>query len=202
MNLLYLGDALDHWKGSLFEDLGQAGLLRDLAVDAMCTDAEHWRSADHTLYARLLRVRRNQLVHHRRSLKEDRTAYFREVEHKGDLFLDPDTGIATYRVRNRQQYVFPAEVHDLLSARPNGAVAVYQHVSRKRTRDRLQRVVSALEQPDQPFSCCSYESGTVAMLSFSRQAGRIEGIYQHFKEILGRHSARRSYLWQHPAGDV
>ncbi len=197
MNLLYLGDALDHWKGSLFEELGQAGLLRDLAVDAMCTDAEDWQPADLALYARLLRVRRDRLVYHRRSLECERTGYFQEVEHGGDLFLDPDTGIATYRVRNKPQFVFPNEVHDLLSKRPERVVAVYQHVARKRTRDRLQTVMSALEQLNQPFSCCSYESGTVAMLFFSRQVKRIEGIYQQFEEILGRHSARRNYRWRH-----
>jgi len=38
MNLRYLGDALDHWKGSLFESLQQANILHDFAVDAMASD--------------------------------------------------------------------------------------------------------------------------------------------------------------------
>src|SRR5688500_3252510 len=57
MNLRYLGDALDHWKGSLFEYLQTACLVRELAVDAMAGDAEQWQPADWKLFARLLRVK-------------------------------------------------------------------------------------------------------------------------------------------------
>jgi hypothetical protein len=34
MNLTFLGDALDHWKGSIFESLQKGGILPDFAVDA------------------------------------------------------------------------------------------------------------------------------------------------------------------------
>lgn len=46
MKLAYLGDALDHWKGSLFEFLEGEGLLRD--VDAADVgDAARNGLADH-----------------------------------------------------------------------------------------------------------------------------------------------------------
>jgi hypothetical protein len=38
MNLKYLGDTLDHWKGCLFEYLQAQCVLRDFAVDPMATE--------------------------------------------------------------------------------------------------------------------------------------------------------------------
>src|SRR3989442_12369196 len=43
-----------------------------------------------------------------------RNRYFAEIHHKGDLFLDPDTGIATGRVAHPEQYVQPMEIWWLL----------------------------------------------------------------------------------------
>jgi hypothetical protein len=39
MNLKFIGDAFDHWKGSLLGELAEADLLSDLAIDPMLTDA-------------------------------------------------------------------------------------------------------------------------------------------------------------------
>ena len=44
MNLKYLGDTLDHWKGSVFQILQEAKLLRNLEVDAMMTDSDLCRT--------------------------------------------------------------------------------------------------------------------------------------------------------------
>jgi len=197
MNLRYLGDALDHWKGSLFERLQRAGLLQSLAVDAMATDAEDWKPADRALFADLLRVQQAQILVHRQLLEIDRTDYFAEITHEGDLFLDPDTGIATGRVGDAAQYLFADDVYGLLARWPERVLAVYQHIRAQRTRDRLQRVVSALMVPDQPFTCCSYESGTVAMLFLSREGQRVEAIHKHFFDYLGTHAPRRINLWHH-----
>jgi hypothetical protein len=94
MNLKYLGDALDHWKGSLFECLQFAEVLRDLAADPMAADQDQWSDADFSLYARLLHIRQEQVIRHKESLFS-RDSYFAEIVHQGDLFLDPDTGVAT-----------------------------------------------------------------------------------------------------------
>lgn len=40
MNLRYLGDALDYWKGSVFFRLQERGILKDFSVDPMLTDLE------------------------------------------------------------------------------------------------------------------------------------------------------------------
>lgn len=91
----FLGDALDHWKGSIFSRLRKAGLLEDFSVDPMLTDSEDWNTADFRLYADLLQVSIDQILRHKIDLKEDRSKYFAKIEHSGDLFLDPDTGIAS-----------------------------------------------------------------------------------------------------------
>ena len=195
MNLKYLGDALDHWKGSLFERLQNENLFREFFVDAMASDAVEWQIADWKLFANLLRVKDAQVVRHNCSLVTDRAAYFGEITQKGDLFLDPDTGIATGRVSNASQYLFGNELNGLLDRGPKGVVAVYQHIRAQKTRDRLHNVVNTVKLPNRPLSCCSYESGTVAMLFLSRSDARIDSISQDFKRLLGSRVTRRVHRW-------
>jgi hypothetical protein len=191
VNLRYLGDALDHWKGSMFEHLQRADLLYDFAVDAMMTDCEVWQPEGRQLYANLLRVEQSQIVEHERLLTLERSAYFREIQHRGKLFLDPDTGIATGR--HNSKHIRPTEVHDLLDEQPDRILAVYQHIRGRRTHERVEEVVEALEQSGQPPSCCSYESGTVAMLFLSRNTGRVDDVRRAFEKLLGAHVDRRVY---------
>jgi hypothetical protein len=196
MNLRYLGDALDHWKGSLLERLQSARLLNRLSVDAMASDAPDWTDSDWKLFATLLRIAPTQIIRHRAALSISRSDYFREVSHPTDIFLDPDTGIATGRIANASQYLRPTELHALLAARPSRVVGVYQHIRAVSTRDRLTKIMSVLSSAAQPLCCCSYESSTVAMLFFSRDLLRIKAIYDHHSALLGRHSASRTHLWR------
>jgi hypothetical protein len=96
MKLAYLGDAHDHWKGSVFQYLQEGEILRNFLVDSMATDASPWNTANSKLYAHLLRIEETQLVQHDRTLFQDRKSrrrYFLNIPPTGDLFLDPDTGI-------------------------------------------------------------------------------------------------------------
>jgi hypothetical protein len=68
LNRKYLGDALDHWKGSLFEHLQATGILRDFAVNPMASDLSDWQPRDFSLFAKLLRVKPNQIVQHHHTL--------------------------------------------------------------------------------------------------------------------------------------
>ncbi|PYV23899.1 MAG: hypothetical protein DMG27_14375 [Acidobacteria bacterium] len=54
-----------------------------------------------------------------------RKQYFDEIKHMGDLFLDPDTGIATEKVKNISQYVRPSEIERLLCG-SDRLLAVYR----------------------------------------------------------------------------
>jgi hypothetical protein len=114
VNLRYLGDALDHWKGSLLERLRVDGAITNLAVDPMLTDRPDWLEADFTSFAGLLHVAPYQLVSHTCDLAKSRTPYFQELSHRGDLFIDPDTGMATGHVSEPAKYLYPAELTVML----------------------------------------------------------------------------------------
>ena len=194
MNLSYLGDALDHWKGALFEFLVAEHLLLDLAVDPMATDETPWKHHDFKLFARLLRVSDKQVLRHRSTLSA-RSTYFAEIAHEGDLFLDPDTGIDTGTGSPIKKYVKPREVAQLLylSGLEQRVVAIYQHIRAQETRARVDRCLDALAVTVQHFGWCSYESGTVAMLFLSLDAKRTMGIARGFRDLLGAHAANR--IW-------
>lgn len=195
MNMQFLGDALDHWKGSIFSRLRKAGLLEDFSVDPMLTDAEDWNTADFRLYADLLQVSIDQILCHKIDLKEDRSKYFAEIEHSGDLFLDPDTGITSKGGTPIRNYIKIDEVHRLLDCKLSRMVCVYQHIRAMKTPERINSLVSALKEVKANFNCCSYESPSVAMLFLSRDQNRIKGVYQYFTDYLGRHASTRVRIW-------
>jgi hypothetical protein len=180
VNLAFLGDALDHWKGSLFESLQQGQVIRDFAVDPMASDLAEWQPDDFALFSKLLRIDRSQVISHRRPLS-DRNGYFGEIEHPGDLFLDPDTGIATGKVS--AQHVAPAEIAALLKS-TDRLLAIYQHVRAQRVCDRVDAVCAAIRTklPDAPW--CSYESGTVAMIFVASNSQRVASVSSHFRGLL------------------
>ncbi|MGA2404436.1 MAG: hypothetical protein ABSG91_22485 [Syntrophobacteraceae bacterium] len=200
MNLRFLGDALDHWKGSIFEQLERTGVFQDFAVDPMASDGGSWQADDWKLFARLLRINPSQIIMHQMNeskLIDDRQSYFSMLTHRGDLFLDPDTGIATCRVNvcQRPQYLMPQELVELMEAEKERIVAVYQHIRAKKTRERLEEILEVVRTDHSRFACCSYESGTVAMIFFSQSIERIQSVKNHFRSELGRHASGRINLW-------
>jgi hypothetical protein len=190
VNLKYLGDALDHWKGSLFEYLSNVGVLRDFAVDPMASDLLRWTKADYSLFARLLRINEDQLVRHQVTLR-NRSGYFNEIPQKGDLFLDPDTGIATGRVNQKYQYIMPREVAMLIPESNDRLLAIYQHVRAKKVSVRVNECLDKLKKDIGSFGWCSYESGTVAMIFISRRPSRTKDVAVALKTLLGRHAVKR-----------
>ncbi len=197
MRLKFLGDAYDHWKGSVFECLQQLKLLNDFRVDAMAGDQEAWRPEHYALYAKLLRIERDQLVSHACTctLKGNRAGYFDKIPAGGDLFLDPDTGIRTGRVKDPCRYVTPAEIVSLLKRNKDRVIAVYQHVQGKGTRHRVEEVLDALHNLESRFFCISYESSTVALLFISLRHERVEAIKNHFHVLLGGLAKDRIGEW-------
>lgn len=194
MNLEFLGDALDHWKGALFASLQKEKILRDFAVDPMATDQDSWGKKDREVYARLLRIKQSQVIRHKVSLQK-RAKYFGEIAHKGDLFLDPDTGVETPGVKgDRCRYVRPAEIGQLFDRSDERLLIIYQHVRGKRVSDRVEKVLKTLHDEIDQFRCCSYESGTVAMFFLSRLEARTSTVAKHFKAVLGRHANGRIRL--------
>jgi hypothetical protein len=197
MNQRFLGDALDHWKGSVFETLQKAELVRTFRVDPMATDAHRWKPKDWALLARLLRLEGSQLVRHRRDLRKDRGRYFSEIPSHGDLFLDPDTGIMTGYVKHVEQckYLHPREILCALQADKRRIVVVFQAVRAQKTRARVEQVLKRLRRENIHFFCMSYESGTVALLFFAHEKERVTAIRKWFQRFLGRHARNRIGFW-------
>jgi hypothetical protein len=63
----------------------------------MTTDSRDWTASDFMVFAQLLRISPVQIVPHKIDL-EDRAGYFSEITQTGDIFFDPDIGVATGQV--------------------------------------------------------------------------------------------------------
>jgi hypothetical protein len=188
MNLEYLGDALDHWKGSIFESLQKGNVFSDFAVDPMITDISCWQPADYLLYAHLLRIKAEQIIRHNHPLQA-RHSYIGEIIHQGDLFLDPDTGVATSKAG--EKYVLFQDIDGLFRRAPGRLLTIYQHIRAQRCADRVDNVTLALQSRIGRFFWRSYESPTVALLFLSRDRSRVAHVEQHFKSVLGSHANAR-----------
>jgi len=198
MKLAYLGDAHDHWKGSVFTYLREEEILRGFFVDSMVTDVSPWKAANSKLYAHLLRIDESQLVQHDRTLFEERgqrERYFSNIPRFGDLFLDPDTGIKTSGPTH-ENYLLPKELFEIMEWERSRLVAVYQHSARGKMRERVERVIAKLAERKTPFSCSSYESNTVALLFFSLAAERAQAVHDCFARLTrGTDAANRVGRW-------
>jgi len=200
MNLRFLGDVLDHWKGSIISRLSDAQLLHNLMVDQMATDFSQWREIDHTIYAKLLMIERESIVPHGQELSGNRKAYVQEIlKYNGDLFLDPDTGICT-NSQAGSEHLKATELHAILDCAPERIVMVYQHNGRTgNMRARVVEVMFYLQRHGAGFHAYAYESATTAMLFLCRKPERVDLIGAYFKQMLDWHGDRRISHWQSPA---
>jgi len=179
MRLQHLGDALDHWKGSLIELIGG----KNVHVVPMFTDDKPWTEEQIDAYARLLRIRPEDV------LKKDgcfsgktRTSYFCDLgEH--DLFLDPDTGIAPNDKKANEKHVRSSEIAGLLSAGPSRMLLIYQHVSR--SKNGLKKKLNLLSKYLQGCGMFAYDSGSVSMVVIGRERDRVQHAMVRLKCWLG-----------------
>lgn len=195
MNLRFLGDAMDHWKGSIIGRLSKMNMLDSLRADQIASDFSQWGEVDHALYANLLGISKSMLIQHEQPLWENRRKYLEEIlTIDGDLFLDPDIGIST-NSQTGAKHLKASEVHAILDESPTRIVMVYQHIRAQNTRERVIEVLDWVQEKGPDFSCYSYESGTVAMLFFSRRTDRLGKIGKYFKDLLDWHAKERVYYW-------
>lgn len=182
MNTEYLGDALDYWKGALLGGLQRQGCLYNLVVDAMPTD--EWEEAHWRIYARLLQVKQEQLIHHTYGLKR-REPYFKELKeciNGCDVFLDPDTGIYTGNGYGGSKYLYPKNIETLLNG--SNVVLVYQHGAWQKMCERVEVIVNCVRQSCGNVECLSYQASQTAMLFFSRSSSRLDEIKAYFNCLL------------------
>jgi hypothetical protein len=182
MNLAHLGDALDHWKGSLIDIIGG----EDVRVVPMFTDQSPWTEQQIESYARLLHL------DPRHVLKKDvtfsaktRHDYFRDTgEH--DLFLDPDTGIAQ---KPKKQHIGCSEIAGLLPKTTSRMLFVYQHASRNK--NGLKEKLHLLSKCLGGCEMFAYDSGSVGMVVISRDSGRLQRTLAGLERWLGPIASQR-----------
>lgn len=182
MNRAHLGDALDHWKGSVIEFIGE----KELRVVPMITDRDKWTPEDFDTYARLLHRNTDEIL---KQGKDDlfsnrtRSSYFCGLgEH--DLFLDPDTGVASSE-KPEKEHISPSEIAGLLPGSSSRLLLIYQHASRKV--DGIKAKLKLLRNDNGLKGCgmFAYHSGTVSMVVICRNGERIAKILDRFKCWLG-----------------
>jgi hypothetical protein len=181
VNSKFLGDALDHWKGSLISILSSKGLVRNVTVEPMITDVTPWSKEDLKTYSRLLKLESiNQICHGQSTFSGKRDEYFDEVPKHADLFLDPDTGIATSN--SGREHVKLLELRKL--AKSDRVLMVYQHSARGSFHKRLLEIRDRLLRDIPNVHCTIYECGRVAVFFISLNKARIHEIQNGLKEYL------------------
>ena len=189
MNIKFLGDALDHWKGSLLSILSRKELIRNFVIEPMITDDSRWSKEDMETYIRLLRLETaNRVCHSQTTFKGAREEYFDEVPQTVDVFLDPDTGIATRNGGRKHLKVL--EIGKLL-AKSDRVLMIYQHSARGSFDERLRNITGAVSRDIPGVHCAVYKCGRVAMFFISLSKVRIHEIQNALKEYLRGKAQKR-----------
>ena len=191
MKKQFLGDVFDHWKGCLIELLLQERLILDLAIEPMITDVNPWSEGDLKTYKKLLKVSSNTLIcHHNQIFEGPRRDYFNRIQHSGDIFFDPDTGIATGSAKRK--HIKITEIDDLLNS--NRLFLVYQHSAHGSFHIRLQLIGNQLKKSIQNVCLCVYECGQVAMFFISLDEERLSKIQESLRTFLSGTAASRIWM--------
>lgn len=178
MNSRFLGDEIDHWKGSLILTLTEKRLISKVAVDPMVTDRQPWSQENLQAYGRLLHLGQNMICHADVTFSGRRRDYFAGIQHNRDLFLDPDTGISIDRQVHRK-HIKVSEICNLLNGHVNHnrVLMIYQHSPRRPFHEQLAQIGDALLNYNQENRWyCIYEGRQVAMFFVSRNQKRIQRI--------------------------
>ena len=190
MNSGHLGDAFNHWKGSLISLLVSKQLLGSLVVEPMITDPEAWPEEDIQTYKRLLRLEAlgpEAIFHATLTFHgANREDYFNELPKDGDIFLDPDIGFEPKKGGN--EHIKVTEVINLL--KPDRVVMVYQHSAHSNFGQRLDEIRNKLAA-EAKAHCTVCECGQVAMFFISLKKNRIDKIKAVLQKYLRGTAQRR-----------
>jgi hypothetical protein len=195
LNIKFLGDAFDHWKGSVLGELATKGLLVDLVVEPMITDMDSWSEKDLLTYARLLKLpSQDSIIRHDSSFIRPSETYFDKIPSHCDTFFDPDTGVKDHG--GKPKHIKTTEIQKVLDkdANKKRVLIVYQHSSRKKFAERLDEVTSLLRGRIPKVHTLVYECGQVAMIFISYNATRITSIKKDLLNMLEGVASER--IWE------
>ena len=175
MNTKFLGDAFDHWKGSLISFLSINRLVKNVVVEPMITNDSKWSKEDLETYSRLLKLESSsQICHGQSTFSGDRETYFDALPKNADIFLDPDIGIATSTAGKKRVRV--AELEKLL-VNADRVLIVYQHSARGFFYKRLIQIGDRISRDIPNVHYAVYECGRVAVFFISLNKARIEELF-------------------------
>lgn len=190
MKLPHLGDALDHWKGSVIRLLKNE--LTDLRVLPMLTDPTLWNPELFCVYAGLLHVNPGMILKTNiQILPEDERAEYFNVDCQFDLFIDPDTGIGDRKIPSdpdkKNEYIMPSEVASLVPDGSTRMLLIYQQA----TLGGITRIphirgrVDTLKMATGRHYVFAYFAGQTSMVFVSRDTARLSRVRGHLERLLG-----------------
>ena len=199
MKLDFLGDAPDHWKGSLRLLLHSSG-LKKMYVVPMFTDRSSWNERHCETYARLLKLFKDDgsadtnLIYKGAFSKDiARKDYFDEASTSAGacdvIFLDPNSGIRKEAPSGRRKYnyVLVSDFRQLLIAKGDRLLMIYDE-SRNHQDEKDAHVDGICEDiREAGFDCCAYESGRNLTMFFVGKNGSkaLLGVSSLLKVFLG-----------------
>jgi hypothetical protein len=191
MRLDYLGDSLDHWKGSLLGRLRAENLLRPLRVVPMLTDGALWSATHHAVYCAHLGLAVSDLISTKVFDGNVRADYFKHAAEQAcrdsDLFIDPDKGIEPSRCK--KEHVSLLNLCSLATG--DRLLLVYEQ-----TKAYGSNYASHVDKLSSRLGAASlfsvfWTGRQVAMAAISRDASRVAAIRRHWHSIVGPLAERR-----------
>jgi hypothetical protein len=192
MNREHLGDALDHWKGSLI-CLLQNELVNLHVLPMIPKRRLDWTPDHFIIYARLLGVRVEAILNRDSGIlpKQHRDKYF-GVCSSHDLFIDPDNGIGNDR-GGSDQHITRFEVAKLIPENSGNLLLVYQTGGQRgngkvgyerKALTHLREITRLLKEVIGEQCVFAYFGGQTSMIFVSRNSRRIARVFGILRNFL------------------
>jgi hypothetical protein len=177
MKLDYLGDSLDFFKGAVLSRLESEGLVRNLKIVPMFSDAAAWTPNRIGVYASLLgKAPQDVQPEGEHALFPDNLDFYRmRVKascETGDLFIDPDTGIEPEALVD-SKHLRRSDLDALVLAEASRLVIVYQHNARREMEQDVQSWRKSLGKLSRGTIWGVFHGGHAALILLSRAPDRV-----------------------------
>jgi hypothetical protein len=196
MNHDHLGDALDHWKGSIIKFLQENTETNSIHVLPMIPNRllPYWTKDHSTVYAQLLSLSPSAILRSDIGIypKKDRALYF-TINATNDMFIDPDNGVGA-EDGGSDKHITPSEIVALIPKNSTRLLLIYQTggqrgngetTSEKKALVHLKKTLNNLRMLIGEDSVFAYFGGQTSMIFVSRDVQRLQRISVLFSGLLG-----------------